>query len=268
MNDDAKRSKGSSINRVLEIIELIATSEKPVSPADISFTLSIPKPSIHRLLQQMEVDGFIRTDWRGLIIPGTRMLKTAVGALNNRVLQSLRQSILQRLAAEVGETCGIAIPFNLEMLYTDRMQSNYPLQIYLPVGSKVPLWCTSGGKLYLSTLNKTPRNRLINNIKREPFTRNSVVDKSALVDEIERIIETGVSYENEEFIAGMVACSVAITDPDGCYFASLYIHAPTMRRSLKDLEDFVPQMRKASADLSLLLKNATDEDYRARLHAR
>ncbi len=258
MNDNTKRSKGSSINRVLEIIELISTSEKPISPADLAFSLNIPKPSIHRLLQQMEVDGFIRTDWRGLIIPGARLVKTAVGALNNRVLQSLRQSILQRLAEEVGETCGIAIPSNLEMLYTDRMQSNYPLQIYLPVGSKVPLWCTSGGKLYLSTLSKTQRNRLINNLKFEPFTRNSVVDKTALGDEIARIHETGVSYENEEFIAGMVACSVAIADPDGCYFASLYIHAPTMRRSLQDLHAFIPQMRRASADLSLLLKNATE----------
>ncbi|SUB71618.1 Acetate operon repressor [Pluralibacter gergoviae] len=134
MNDTVKRSKGSAINRVLEIIELISVSERPLAPADLAFTLDIPKPSIHRLLQQLEEDGFVRTDWRGQIVPGARLVKTAVGALSSRVQENMRQSVLQRLAAEVGETCGIAIPRDMEMLYTDRVQSNWPLQIYLPVG--------------------------------------------------------------------------------------------------------------------------------------
>ena len=57
-NISVKRSKGSSINRVLEIIELVSISERPLSPADLAISLDIPKPSIHRLLQQLEADGF------------------------------------------------------------------------------------------------------------------------------------------------------------------------------------------------------------------
>jgi len=65
--------------------------------------------------------------------------------------------IFERLANTTGETCGIAIPDGTEMIYFDRVQSNWPLQIYLPVGSRTPLWCTSSGKLYLSSLPREQR---------------------------------------------------------------------------------------------------------------
>ncbi len=257
MSDSAKRSKGSSINRVLEIIELVSISERPLSPADLAFSLDIPKPSIHRLLQQLEADGFVQTDWRGLIVPSARLVKTAVGVLSSHSLESLRLSVLQRLAAEVGETCGIAIPNNLEMMYTDRVQSNWPLQIYLPIGGNVPVWCTSGGKLYLSSLPQAQRKRLLNNMPLLALTNNTLVDKAQLEASLEQIAKTGVGVDNEEFIAGMVACSVPILSPDGQYFASLFTHAPTVRKTLADLLTFVPQLQAAAQELSLLLKEAT-----------
>lgn len=260
MNSSAKRSKGSSINRVLEIIELVSISERPLSPADLAFSLDIPKPSIHRLLQQLEADGFVQTDWRGLIIPSARLVKTAVGVLTCNSLESLRLSVLQRLAAEVGETCGIAIPNNLEMMYTDRVQSNWPLRIYLPIGGNVPVWCTSSGKLYLSSLPKTQRKRLMSNMPLQALTNNTLVDKVQLEASLEQIAETGVGVDNEEFIAGMVALSVPILSPDGHYFASLFTHAPTIRKSLADLQVFVPQLQAAANELSLLLKEAMTLD--------
>ncbi|MGO1693714.1 MAG: IclR family transcriptional regulator [Marinobacter sp.] len=260
MNDSAKRSKGSSINRVLEIVELVSVSERPLSPADLAFTLDIPKPSIHRLLQQLEADGFVQTDWRGLIIPGTRLMKTAVGVLTSDSLEILRLSVLQRLAAEVGETCGIAIPMNLEMVYTDRVQSNWPLQLYLQVGDNVPVWCTSSGKLYLSSLPKAQRKRLINNMPLRPLTNNTLADKQQLEASLEQIEKTGVGVDNEEYIAGIVAISVPILSPEGHYFASLFTHAPTIRKTLAELQVFVPQLQAAAKELSLMLKEATTSD--------
>jgi DNA-binding IclR family transcriptional regulator len=260
MNDSAKRSKGSSINRVLEIIELISISERPLSPADLAFTLEIPKPSIHRLLQQLEADGFVQTNWRGLVVPGTRLVNTAVGVMTSNSLKNLRLSVLQRLASEVGETCGIAIPINLEMVYTDHVQSNWPLQLYVQIGSNVPIWCTSSGKLYLSSLPKAQRKRLISNMPLQAMTNNTLVDKLQLEASLEQIEKTGVGVDNEEFVAGMVALSVPILSPDGHYFASLFTHAPTVRKSLEELQTFVPKLQAAADELGLILKEATSLD--------
>jgi IclR family acetate operon transcriptional repressor len=41
---------------VMEIIEAVAKAERPLSPADLSFQLDIPKPSVHRLINQLEME--------------------------------------------------------------------------------------------------------------------------------------------------------------------------------------------------------------------
>ena len=69
----SSREKGSAISRVMQIIDAVATAERPLSPADLACQLAIPKPSIHRLLNQLESDGFIQTNMRGMIVPSAKM---------------------------------------------------------------------------------------------------------------------------------------------------------------------------------------------------
>ena len=78
------REKGSAITRVMLIIEAVSKAERPLSPADLALFLDIPKPSIHRLLNQLEDDGFVQTNMRGLIIPGGRMHGVAWGCFTQR----------------------------------------------------------------------------------------------------------------------------------------------------------------------------------------
>ncbi|MFC0711598.1 helix-turn-helix domain-containing protein [Azorhizophilus paspali] len=105
-----RRSKGSSISRVLKIVEAVAQSEQALSPAELAFMLDIPKPSIHRLQQQLQADGYLQMDLRGLIVPSDRLQRIAMG-------KALRHSILQRVARETGKTCGIVIPDGIDMVY-------------------------------------------------------------------------------------------------------------------------------------------------------
>ncbi|MDC4524125.1 helix-turn-helix domain-containing protein, partial [Acinetobacter baumannii] len=152
MNDQTKRNKGSSITRVLEILETISEAKHPPSPLDLSLALDIPKPSIHRLLQLLEKEGYIKVDIYGGILAGSRIKKMLFNVWDNEKFRIERISILENLSKKIGETCGLAILQDNHMLYVDRVQTNWPLQVYLPIGAKVPLWCTSSGKLLLSFL--------------------------------------------------------------------------------------------------------------------
>ncbi|GAB3384954.1 hypothetical protein GCM10027514_25350 [Azotobacter armeniacus] len=169
-----RKSKGSSISRVLEIIEAVAQAERALSPAELAFMLDIPKLSIHRLLQQLQADGYLQVNLRGLIVPSDRLQRIAMGVLYASRHKALRQSILQRLAKETGETCGIAIPDGIDMVYYDRVQSNWPLQIHLPVGSHVPVWCSASGKLYLSSFPRARRQQILRSLPLQRLSRNTI----------------------------------------------------------------------------------------------
>lgn len=248
-----RRKKGSSITRVLEIIEAVAKADRPLSPADLALLLDIPKPSIHRILQQLVNEGYLQINVRGLVIPADRLDNAAWGILHTSRFKALRQAILQKLADEIGETCGIAIPRGTEMIYYDRVQTNWPLQMHLPIGSHAPIWCTASGKLYLSSLSKDARQGILRNLPMPKHTRNTLTTIEQLEPELEQIASNDLGIDNEEFVDGMAAISVPIKDKQGKLFACLFTHAPLIRKSLDQLLAFEPQMRRAAQEFGELI---------------
>jgi len=245
--------KVSSITRVLEIIEAVSYASKPLSPRELSQELDIPKPPTHRLIQNLVDEGFVTVDIGGGIIPGKRVRNLSVELWQQRQFFNERQIILQKLVDEIKETCGIAIPYQMDMMYTNRANTSLPLQIYLPVGAKSPMWCTATGKLYLSQLSATSRAKILQGLPLDKFTKNTITDIDTLNAELDRIAETGIGIDNEEFISEMVAVSVPVLDKKSRYLASLYIHAPTIRVSLDELMEHVPRLQKAAHDIQALV---------------
>jgi len=250
------KEKGSAIARVMVIIEAVAKAERPLSPADLAILLDIPKPSIHRLLNQLEDDGFLQTNMRGLIIPGKRMHGVAWGVLHSERFSAVRRAILEQLTEKIGETCGIAIPNGSEMVYYDRVQSNWPLQLNLQVGSHTPAWCTASGKLYLSSLPKQRRQKIISHLPLHQYARNTIIDPTYLEQSLLAIKANNISTDNEEFVDGMVGCAVPVLDSEQRLCACLFIHAPVVRKSLDELISYSDILHTTAIELGSLIDGA------------
>jgi len=246
--------KGSTINRVLDILDAVASSERPLSPTELAVQLDIPKASLHRLVAALEEQGYLQTrmNQRGLQ-PGPRLHRVALGVFSSAPYQAQRRTILSTLSKEIGETCNIAVPDGAEMIYYDRAETHWPVRIQLQIGSRVPACATAGGKMYLSSLTKSKREALVSQSKLHPYTANSILDKDALTKELEEIAERGFAVDNEEYIEGMVALAVPLVDSNDRLYATLSFHAPCMRVSFEAVTDFLPQLKSASLELSKLL---------------
>lgn len=253
---EKKRDKGSSIIRVLEIIEAIGQADRPLSPADIAVQLGIPKPSVHRLLQQLHAEEFIQINMRGAWMAGRRLRSMSFSILAGDPSKAARQAILSDLAGTIGETCGIAVPDGMNMLYFDRVQTNWPLQINLPVGTHTPMWCTSSGKLYLSTLEESIRQKILGHLPLTKMARNTHTNIDSLVNVLKDIRQQGYGIDNEEFVDGMVACSVPILDKNNRMMASLFTHCPVIRKSLDELTEYVPTLIRAAKELSEVINES------------
>ena len=250
--------KVSSITRVLEIIEAVSYAPKPITPLELSQELDIPKPTIHRLIQNLVEEGFVAVDIGGGIIPGKRVRNLSVALWQQRQFFNERQVILQKLVDDIEETCGIGIPYHMDMVYSNRVTTSLPLQIYLPVGAKSPMWCTATGKLYLSQLSEASRRKMLRNLPLTKFTKNTIIDIDMLNTELDNIAKTGIGVDNEEFISEMVAISVPILDKKSRYLASLYVHAPTIRVTLDELMVHVPRLQAAAKDIQTLVYELQD----------
>jgi len=245
---DETSTKGSAISRSLDILDAVATAQRPLAPAEICAQLQIPKATVHRLCTALEKRGLIEpvVDGRGYV-PGRALHRMATGALASQHYYAERHAVLQALSRELGETCNIAIPDGSHMIYFDRAETHWPVRIQLPVGSHVPLYCTASGKMYMSTLPDARKLRILESLERKRLTGNTLVDVGALVNELNLIASRQYAIDREEYIDGMVALAVPIKDASGRLFATLSCHAPCIRVSVEDLEQFLSALRSAAA---------------------
>lgn len=250
--------KANSVDRLISIIDKIGTAKSPMPASDIIFHTGIPKPTCHRLLQQLEEADYVQLDERGHFYPGPQMLSIALDVkwTNQHKLQ--RQAILHGLANKLQETCGLALakedPFP-HMVYYDRIQTNWPLQIVIPVGFPTPLWASASGKLFLSTLTTAQLRRVLSKIELTQCAKNTITDKQALRKELAQIQRRGYSIDNEEFIDGMVAISLPLYDIDGNFMAALFCHCPKSRKDVGDLENYLPILRSAQRNLETVYQD-------------
>ncbi len=241
---------------MLDILDTVAASPKPLSATEINEVLELPKATAHRLCAELESRGYLlkRIDSKSYV-PGNRLYDVAVGVLANARFSATRHAILTALSEEVGETCNIAYPDGLYMAYSDRVETKAPLRLQFPIGMRVPLYCTASGKLYLSTLPRARRKSIVSKLKLEQRAKNTITDPELLHAEIEKIAERQVSVDDQELYDDVFAIAVPIKDKQGRFYSSLSIQAPSARVSIEDHEKYIPRLREAAHDLAMLTED-------------
>ncbi|WP_170337418.1 IclR family transcriptional regulator [Ruegeria arenilitoris] len=240
--------------RLLLILEEVARRGVAVKPADLIEALGLAKPTVHRLLQTAEAEGFLQRDLDGRSYgPGPRLRQMSVNTVSSEHLRTARLAILRGVADEIGETCNLAIPDREGMIYLDRVETKWPLRIQLPIGTQVPFHCTASGKMYLSTLRRNTLDGFLSARGLTANTEKTITDPKAMRAEIAKIAQNGYSTDDEEFMPGMAAVAVPVFDENDRLAATLSVHAPTQRHDLTSLKQFLPLLQSGALKLSGLL---------------
>jgi IclR family transcriptional regulator, acetate operon repressor len=237
--------------RALQLLEIIAQAEQPPSLNDLVERVALPKATTHRFVSLLETLGFARRTPDGRRYEaGHRLTALAIDVMRNSLSQAPRRAILASLVREIGETCNITVLDGSELVYLDRVESDWPLQIRLSVGSRVPLHCTASGKLFLSLASPSLRNALIESHPLQRHTSRTIIDPARLNVELDKIRQTGIGTDNEEFIDGMAAAAVPVLDSRGKICAAVAVHGPTSRLPLSRAISVAPALRQAADRLS------------------
>ncbi|TFL18313.1 IclR family transcriptional regulator [Jannaschia formosa] len=254
---DGHRSDTIPTNlRLLLVLEQVARAGAPVTPTEVNAELGLPKPTIHRLFATLLEEGFLQRDLGGrAFMPGPRLRRMSGAILSSSPIRSARRAILKRLSADLGETCNIALPDGDSMVYLERVETEWPLRIQLPPGTRVPLYCTASGKMYLSTLSPRTLDAYLRTTDLARRTSQTYATPESLRAALDAIRARGYSEDRGEFMDDMIAVAVPVSDVGGRLLATLSVHAPTSRMTLDDARACLPQLTAAAADLSALVSD-------------
>lgn len=228
--EDGLASSGAA-DRCFAILEFVARHGTPLTPVEISDALALPKPTAYRLLDTLERMGFLsRQGGARRITAGPRLTDLAFNVLRASVRYGPRRLILEALVREVGETGNIGTIDHNEIVYLDRVEADHwPLRLQFNIGSRVPLYCTAIGKLFLALMPEETSKILLDRLDYVPCTANSIIDRKRLEDELDAIRADRLSLDREEYIVGVVCIAAPIFDKRGAIRAAVAVQAPAAR---------------------------------------
>ncbi len=253
MDEDATPSSPGL--RLMDLIEHLVREGRPLALPEVVAGTGWPKPTVHRMLQQLEAGAWLQREPDGrryALAP--RLLRLGEGALGASTQHGVRHAVLRQLVADLGESCNLTALSGAEVVYLDRVESAFPLRLELRPGTRVPLHCSASGKLFLAHLDAARRQALLDGLTLSRHTASTLVRREALETELATIRRQGHAFDAEEFVDGLVCIAVPVRTPgDRELRCALALQAPSARVPLARLPQFLPRLAEAAQALARTL---------------
>lgn len=241
--------------RLMDLLDLLSRQEQPLALPEVVALCGWPKPTVHRMLGQLEAGGWLarEPDDRRYAL-ATRTLRLAEAALSTSTRQGVRHAVLRQLVADVGESCNLTALSGADVVYLDRVEAAFPLRLDLQPGTRVPLHCSASGKLFLAAMPARQRQALIDALPLTRYTAHTLSQREALEAELQRIRHDGYAVDAEEFVEGLVCVAVPVRGADDRPVrCALALQAPSARMDLNQARQQLPRLLAAATALGRTL---------------
>ena len=197
--------------RLLALLEHLAAQGQPQALPEVVALTGWPKPTVHRMLAQLESGGWLQREPDGRRYALTpRLHGLAEATLSASTQHGVRHAVLRQLVADLGESCNLTALSGAEVVYLDRVESAFPLRLELRPGTRVPIHCSASGKLFLAHLSAPRRAAILDGLPLTRHTATTLTDRTALEAELEQILRQGYATDAEEFVDGLVCVAVPV----------------------------------------------------------
>lgn len=261
--DEAEARRASSVksaDRVLDMLELLASTGRAMSHAELSRRTSIPKGSLTPLLRNLVERGYVEHVERpqGYRL-GERFYELARRGAHHQDLVKISQQWLDRLVQITGESAMLAV---LRGDLAERVAAAASRRAVLystHVGVLSPLYTTSGGKILLAWLPPAEREAYLRKVSLQPKTQYTIRSVSVLRRQLQAARDEGVAWSWSEFTAGLVGMSVPVLDVHGRAIAALGVTLPESRFDEERKGGLLDALRSTAGEIAAAVATAASK---------
>ena len=243
----------TSPRRILNILEEIIIDPNNFTAKKISHKLKIPLPTIYRHIETLCDEKYLVANGSKKYLPGPKIRNIILKSLPYEPNFTLRRSYLRKLTNDIKETVSLSMPIGTKLVYFDRIEFHWPMQLNLEAGDHLPLHASASGKLYLSSIVEDEVIQIFRNIKTPKTAKNTITDILDFKKELKKIKNQGYAFDDEEWFNGMAGISVPIFNSNKELCFCLSTHTAKSRKDISDLKKILPIMQTSANNLKKVL---------------
>ena len=216
------------IDRVFDIIELLAEHEAGLGVTEIARRLDLNKTTVHIIVNGILKRGYVEKTSEGLYRLGLKFVAVSSHRLNSIELSTEARPYLMELTNQLGQCCHLAILDGCDAVYIDKVEIARNLRLYSQIGKRIPVYCSALGKSLLIDKEDWKIAEVLQACDYEPLTRKTIRSPQVAFDQIMEARITGWTIDDEEHDEGIRCFSAPIYDYTGVIIAAISTSGPSM----------------------------------------
>ncbi|MEW2354115.1 IclR family transcriptional regulator [Spirillospora sp. NPDC029432] len=255
-----------SLERGLAVLSAFSETGPVLGIADISRAVGLTRSTTHRYVSTLARLGFVRQD------PGTRkyslgprVIDLGFAALSSMEMTRVAAEPLQALADETGYAASMAVLDGPDIVYVERRRSRRPgglgVDLNLHVGSRLPAYCTSMGKMLLAHREPAALRRLLDRTTLARRGPNTITGRERLISALAGVRAAGIAVNDEELAPGLRSIAAPVRDRSGTVVAAINVavHLTTWTTSADTLTGRIEgPLRRTAGEISARLGHRRD----------
>ena len=219
--------------RVIDIIDTLASAGGPCGVSEISRQLGIGKNNVFRILSALESRGWVHQDieTKKYSLTGA-MARVALKALSQLDIQEVSLPYLHELQQATGETSALSIREELERMFINSIPSSHNVRHVVAVGERRQLWYGSGGKAILAFMTEEEIEAVLDQFKKtgvSVLARGQAITVESLCEELTQIRKQGFAVAAGERYSEVCGVSAPIFNHNQEVVGCISVSGPVSR---------------------------------------
>ena len=237
----------STVRNAARLLKVFRSREADLGVSELARRLGLGKSTVHRMLTTLVAEGLIEQNPRtGGYRLGIVMFELGQAVRVHMDLHAAVGQVLSELRAQTGESSQVGVLDGHEVVYVDRLESAHSLRLFTETGRRVPVHCTSSGKVLLAYLPEGRRHAVLRAAPLTALTPHTITSAEQLMAELARVRRRGWAEAINEREIGIASIAAPVRDVTGEVVAAISIGVPLARCSVMALRRLAPTIVEAA----------------------
>lgn len=241
--DRYERYMVPAVQRAVEVLEILASSQRDISLSELSVMTRVPKSSLFRILVTLEAQQLVHQDHeRKKFSLGVKLLELGSAKLGKIDLNTIARPILEGLARESRECVYLGVLDHGHVVLVQHIDNQDMWKIVTRLGDTSPAHCTAIGQVLLAGLPNEDVAGIISEKGLKRYTKKTITSEAGLLKRLAEVRTQGYSIVDGEYKSDLCAVAAPIRNHTGGVVAAVMLAIPSSR---SDKKTVVPKLARA-----------------------
>lgn len=226
-----------SLEKGLAVLRAFDAAHPTLTLGEVAELTGMSKGSAQRTVHTLQVLGYVGKHpqtRRFQLLP--KVIDIGFNYLAAHPLIRAAHPYLSQLAQSSGETANLTEAVDADMVYIAQFLTTQHIPVLTPVGMRIPMYCTSSGRAWLSTLPDAQVRSLLSSALRPARTPSTLTSVNAILERVALCRKQGYATNYEELFIGDMGIAAPVVNSQGRAVATVHLSPPTSRWTLEEAQ--------------------------------